>query len=166
MNILNKLKYFLKSFNWMRVYSSPFLPPIPMFYFGEIVMGTPYFLPRRLVKDKDNIGRLKYTPKIIGFDFVSLGWKTKWTDYVFEWSPMWSFVFLKWQVAITFVAPKYNRYWECWLYYRYETDISKSVKERLVDSRKGHPCLWTTYSDGKKTTTCYWDLILKNKYKL
>ena len=54
---------------------------------------------------------LRYTypvPKKIGFDFVGLGWKTKWsdTDYRFEWAPVWSFVFLKWQIAIMFIAPE------------------------------------------------------------
>jgi hypothetical protein len=44
-------------------------------------------------------------PKKIGFDFVDLGWKTKWEpdDYRFEWCPVWSFVFFGYQIAITFV---------------------------------------------------------------
>lgn len=104
-------------------------------------------------------------PKKIGFDFVSLGWKTKWTDtdYRFEWSPVWSFVFFKWQVAITFVALEMHHYWECWLYYNYNT--KGTTKERLEQARKRFPCVWTSHnSDGTKETTCYWDVILKDKW--
>ena len=75
-------------------------------------------------------------PKKIGFDFVGLGWKTKWhkTDYRHEWNPRWSFVFWKWQVALIFKAPDdiYDYYyWESWLYYHYSTDKSKSQRERI-----------------------------------
>jgi hypothetical protein len=102
--------------------------------------------------------------KKIGFDFVDLGWKTKWqpTDYRFEWSPVWSFVFFKWQIAITFVPIEPHHYWECWLYYSIET--TGTTKERLEQSRKGFPCVWSSTRDGIKTTTCYWDVILKKKY--
>ena len=105
-------------------------------------------------------------PKKIGFDFVGLGWKTKWTDtdYRFEWSPIWSFVFFKWQVAIQFIAPEIDHYWECWLFYTRHTDKTKSTKERLEQARKGFPCTWTNSRDGVKTETCYWDVILKDKW--
>ena len=72
-------------------------------------------------------------PKKIGFDFVDLGWKTKWSheDIRFEWAPLWSFVFWKWQIAIIFKAPEMSHYWESWLYYELHTDKSKSKKERI-----------------------------------
>lgn len=81
--------------------------------------------------------RYRYSvPKKIGFDFVGLGWKTKWheTDYRYEWNPRWSFVLWKWQVALIFKAPDdiYDYYyWESWLYYHYSTDKSKSQRERI-----------------------------------
>ena len=165
--MMNKLKYFIQSFNWMRVYFSPFAPPIPRFYIGKVGMGTPYFLPRRWVDNKDKPGYMKAVSKTIGFDFVSLGWKTKFDSYRFEWSPIWSFVFFKWQVAVTFVAPEIDHYWECWLYYNNDTDRTKTTNERLYQSMKEYPCTWTTHSSGQEPrTVCYWDVILKDKYKL
>ena len=101
-------------------------------------------------------------PKKIGFDFVPLGWKTKWDSYRFEWNPMISFVFFKWQIAVTFVPVEPHHYWECWLYYYYETTGTR--KERLEQAREKFPCIWTSTRDGVKTTTCYWDVILKKKY--
>ncbi|MCW1952811.1 MAG: hypothetical protein KIH80_001390 [Flavobacteriia bacterium] len=110
----------------------------------------------------------KAVPKRIGFDFVRMGWKTKWTDtdYRFETGPIWSFVFFKWQIALTFPVEHTSHYWECWLYYTYNTDKTKSVKERIEEARKGFPCIWTTSRNGEKETVCYWDKILKEKYVL
>jgi hypothetical protein len=154
-----KLKYFLNNFEWMRVYFSPFKPPAPIAYLGKTAVGVPYFYPR-VVDKKSN----KFRPKKIGFDFVDLGWKTKWrdTDYRFEWSPRWSFVFFGYQIAITFVPIEPSRYWECWLYYSRET--KGTTKERLEQARKEFPCVWISTRVGVETKTCYWDLILKNKY--
>lgn len=103
-------------------------------------------------------------PKKIGFNFVSLGWKTKWrsTDYRFESNPVWSFVFFGYQIAITFVPIEPHHYWECWLYYSRET--TGTTKERLEKARKEFPCIWISTRHGVETKTCYWDLILKNKY--
>jgi hypothetical protein len=196
-----KLKYFLQRFDWMKVYLSPFKPPVPKIYIGKTSIGTPYFLPRvwkkatpqkaidAAIKEMKNVKkhnsvegsykRKVYSfgdlyerylthifaePKKIGFDFVGLGWKTKWTstDYRFEWLPVWSFVFFGYQIAITFVPIEPHHYWECWLYYSRET--TGTTKERLEQARKGFPCVWSSTRDGVKTTTCYWDVILKNKY--
>ena len=46
----SKVYWFFRSLEWMRVYFSPFKPIIPRLYIGKIAIGTPYFLPRRLVK--------------------------------------------------------------------------------------------------------------------
>jgi hypothetical protein len=199
-----KLKYFLQKFNWMKVYFSPFKPPMLKLYIGKVAIGTPYFYPRVWVKGNHKLihegvlRRMDETksfnqrnqeykrkeksydelyeemktysfavPKKIGFDFVDLGWKTKWepTDYRFEWSPVWSFVFFKWQIAITFVPIEPHHYWECWLYYSRETKhIAKTTEGRLAIARKKFPCVWSSTRDGVKTTTCYWDVILKKKY--
>ena len=105
-------------------------------------------------------------PKKIGFDFVSLGWKTKWKtdDYRYEWNPMWSFVFFKWQIALLFVPKHDMHYWECWLYYDRETNKNNSPDLRIVQARKESPCVWTSTKDGVETDINYWDLILKKKY--
>lgn len=106
-------------------------------------------------------------PKKIGFDFVNLGWKTKWErdDYRFEWSPVWSLVAFGYQIAITFVAEDAYRYWECWLKYSRETNKKLSTRERLDDCIKRYPCKWTSHnSDGTKVTTDYWDVVIKKKY--
>lgn len=157
-SIKYSIKYLIKKLKFLKVYNSPFKPPIPKLYIGKVALGTPYFLPR--IWDKNG----KSKPKKIGFDIVGLGWKTKWTgtDYRFEWSPVWSFVFFKWQIAITFVAPEMHHYWECWLYYSNET--KGKTKDRLIQARKEFPCVWISSKNGIKTETCYWNVILKNKW--
>ena len=105
-------------------------------------------------------------PKKIGFNFVPLGWKTKWDSYRHEWNPMWSFVFFKWQIVLMFTPEHDMHYWECWLNYTRETkDVAKTTKGRLLIARKKFPCVWTSTKDGVKTETCYWDVILKDKWK-
>ena len=105
-------------------------------------------------------------PKIIGFDFVSLGFKTKWTntDYRHEWNPTWSFVFFGYQIALMFIPENDCRYWECFLYYSRDTDKSKSRKERIEQARKEFPCRWRTFTNGVEESICYWDLILRDNY--
>jgi len=106
-------------------------------------------------------------PKKIGFDFVGLGWKTKWEsdDYRFEHAPIWSFVFFKWQIAVMFIAPEQSHYWSSWLYYHYETDRTKSKAERIAQCREKFPQLWNSYKAGQeKETIDYYTKILKKKY--
>jgi hypothetical protein len=190
--MLDSLRIFAERFYWLKVYLSPFKKPNIKFYFGKVAVGTPYFLPRKWVKftpqdavDKavEYVNDSKYVrkpfiewynsflryrkpvPKKIGFDFVPLGWKTKWTgnDYRFENSPVWSFVFFGYQIAITFVAPEMHHYWECWLYYSRET--KGKTKDRLIQARKEFPCVWITHYDkGTEKKICYWDIILKDKW--
>jgi hypothetical protein len=154
----------MSKLNFLKTYFSPFKPLKLSWYFGKTAIGTPYFLPRRWVRDKTREGFSIAVPKKIGFDFVGLGWKTKWeaTDYRFEWSPMLSFVFFGYQVTVTFVAPELDHYWECWLYYERNTDKSKPAKDRILQAKKEFPCIWTSWNkDGTKKTTDYWNLILK-----
>ena len=151
--------WFKYKFDWMMVYFSPFKPIIPKLYIGKVAIGTPYFLPRVWGTNR------KARPKKIGFDFVGHGWKTKWTstDYRHEWNPVWSFVFFRWQIALIFNPIEAYHYWECWLYYSRHT--SGKTKDRIKQARKEFPCVWTTnYSGEEKKTTCYWDIILKDKY--
>jgi len=155
----------MRKFDFLRVYNSPFKPLKLKWYFGKVAVGVPYFLPRVWKDNRDKPGHLKSTPKKIGFDFVPMGWKTKWdyNDYRFEYSPVWSFVFFGYQIAVTFVAPHTNHYWECWLYYTKETDKTKSVRERILQARKEFPCVWTRHKNGVKEEVCYWNKILKQK---
>ena len=152
--------YFLKALN------SPFKPFKLKWYCGKVAVGTPYFLPRVWVKNKEKPGYLKTKPRKIGFDFVSLGWKTKWeeTDYRFEWHPVWSFVFFGYQIAVTFMAPEYNHYWEAWLYYERDTDKTKSKKERIEQCRKEFSLDYITTTNGVSEEIDYYTLILKSKY--
>lgn len=181
--------------NYWKTLISPFKPFKLKFYCGKVAIGTPYFFPRKLVKVskeeatnkafvkyielkekgkhipfdtlyEEESERMIFVPKTFGFDFVRLGWKTKWEpgDYRFEWAPLWSFVFFKWQIAVIVVAPHQDRYWECWLYYERNTDKTKSTAERIAQARKGFPCKWKVYKKDNKETIDYWNLILKKKW--
>lgn len=182
----------MKSFKFIKALFSPFKPFKLKWYAGKIAIGTPYFYPRRwvtltkeeiesratkYVNDPSKVsksfeewceyfkGHQKAVDKKIGFDFVDLGWKTKYDEYRFEWAPLISFVFLKWQIAITVVAPHQHHYWESWLYYENDTDKNKSKQERINQCRKEAPQIWTRYDKViGNTTVDYYDLILKKKY--
>jgi len=119
-----------------------------------------------LVADKMNY---RYAvPKKIGFDFVRLGYKTKWsdTDYRFEWGPLISFVFFKWQIAVMLKVPHPEHYWVCWLTYENDTDKDLlSTEARIKIAKEINPEVWTSSKgDGKKETICYWDKVLKDKW--
>ena len=193
---MNKIKYFLKQFIFLKALNSPFKPFKLKWYIGKISIGTPYFFPRKWVdlnekeveaKAKEKYDKLneelktkvtldhykqqykntqKAIPKLIGFDFVELGWKTKWssTDYRFEHSPLISFVFFKWQIAVIFSAPEPSHYWESWLYYEYNTNKSFSKRKRIEQCQKEFPQNWTQYKNGNKEIINYYKLILKEKY--
>jgi len=101
--------------------------------------------------------------KKIGFDFVRLGWKTKWDSYRHEWNPLISFVFFKWQIAVMMIPDHDSHYWESWLYYTRET--KGTTAERIALCRQLAPQIWTRHNgDGTKETTDYYDLILKKKW--
>ena len=193
---MNKIKYFFKQFMFLKALTSPFKAFKLKWYIGKIAIGTPYFFPRKWVdlneKEIEVKAQKKYdkldeefktkvtlehykqqykdtqktTPKLIGFDFVGLGWKTKWssTDYRFEHSPLISFVFFKWQIAVIFSAPEPFHYWASWLYYEYNTNKSKSKRKRIEQCQKEFPQNWTQYKNGNKETINYYKLILKEKY--
>jgi len=156
----------MRKFKFLKAFFSPFRRPKINLYVGKIAIGTPYFYPRRWVKSKDKPGYLSPVPKKIGFDFVGLGWKTKWDQYDFrhEWDPIWSFVFFRWQIAVTFSAPQgihSAHYWECWLAYEYATKKDNSKTERIAQCRTECPQVWTSSDDQKVD---YYDLSLRTKY--
>jgi len=155
----------MNKFSYLKAFCSPFKRPKLKWYFGKIAIGTPYFFPRRTIKDPDKPGYLKFVPKKIGFDFVGLGWKTKWTstDYRFEWAPVWSFVFFGKQIAVSFIAPEQDHYWEAWLYYMHNTTGTR--KQRIAKCRSEFPLKYIRYSNNEERSIDYYDLILKRKYK-
>lgn len=178
---------------YLQTYFSPFKRPKLHFYFGKVAKPVPYFLPRKWVKytNQDTIeaatqainnpilikksfeewyeyykNHSKAVPLKIGFSHCGLGWKTKYGEYRFEWSPRSSFIAFGYQIAITLVAPHCVPYWESFLYYHYDTNKSKSKKERIKQCIKEYPQIWTRWRSGdKEETTDYYQLILKNKYK-
>ena len=109
-------------------------------------------------------------PLKFGFSYCGLGWKTKWSedDFRYEYGPVLSFVFFGYQIALM-VGFKdkeaVDAYWECWLYYEYRTDKTKSKRERIEQCRKEAPQTWTRHSGEKKETIDYYERILKSKYK-
>lgn len=157
----------MKPFQYLNAFNSPFIRPSIKFYFGKIAIGTPYFYPRRWIKSKEKEGYLTAVPKKIGFDFVDLGWKTKWsdTDYRFEWAPLISFVFFKWQFAILFDVPHTSHYWEAWLYYENNTDKTTTDFERIQTCKSEFPIVYTVWNgDGTKERVDFYSKILKTKF--
>jgi len=156
----------MRNFNYIKVFNSPFKRPKLKWYFGKIAIGTPYFFPRRWVDNPDKPGYQKAVPKKIGFDFVELGYKTKWsdTDYRFEWGPLISFVFFKWQIAVMLKVPRPEHYWVCWLTYENDTDKDLSTEARIKLAKEINPEVWTRSWEGKEETICYWDKVLKDKW--
>lgn len=155
----------MNRFMYLKAFCSPFQRPSLKWYFGKVAIGVPYFFPRRWVKDKDT-GYSLPVPRKIGFDHCSLGWKTKWTetDYRYEYSPVLSFVFFKWQIAVTVWVEYPDCYWTAFLYYLYHTKGTE--RERVEQCKNGFSLMFTRYSVGKPEEKInYYDLILKNKYK-
>lgn len=183
----------MNKFTWMKAFFSPFKRPRIYLYAGKIALGTPYFFPRKWVKftyedalkaavrdtqSKTHIRKgknpldlvdsymnyRKAIPRKIGWDFVGLGWKTKYDSYRHEWNPIWSFVFFKWQIAIRFIPKESCHYWECWLGYELGTDKTKNRKERIKECREKYPQIWECSFLGKKETIDFYTKVLKFKY--
>ncbi len=178
---------------FLRTYNSPFKPLKLRWYFGRVRIGVPIFMPRiwrkytmqdcieAATKDINNPNLVKKSfeewleyykhyskavPKKIGLDFCDLFWKMKYNQYRHEYSPVWSFVCFGYQIAIRFVAPPDTdiHYWECFLYYYYETDRSESRQERVEQCRKDYSCTWTRHNADGKETIDYYEHILKKRY--
>lgn len=131
-------------YNWtfLKVLNSPFRSLKLRWYFGEIKMGTPYFLPRKWVKMtkadcKEALARdlansekhgwkfnrdkkwedyknfTKAVPlKYFGINWNTLGWKTKWNEFRFEHNPSFSMVLFGKQLHITITPNTDHRYWD------------------------------------------------------
>jgi hypothetical protein len=194
--ILGDLKY---NFGFLSVLNSPFKGLKLTFYFGEISKGTPYFLPRKWVKftkkdakewaekqivkngfmvkgktfdeivEQGMHHKKPVTIKWFGINFHGLGWKTKFSDYRFEFNPGLSIVVFGKQLYIG-VEPNISEevhsdvYWEAWLNYIYTTDSKLSKEERFKELIQNHSCTWIRYSNDTEIKIDYYPLILKNKY--
>jgi hypothetical protein len=156
----------MNKFTFLKAFNSPFKRPKLNLYIGKVAIGTPYFFPRKWITNPKKPNYEMAIPKKIGFDFVGLGYKLKWddTDYRFEWSPVWSFVFFKWQIAIIFNTPEESHYWESWLYFERNTDTTKSKLERIQQCMKEFSLTYTVSSNGNKQTIDYYTKVLKTKY--
>ena len=152
---------------WMGILFSPFIFPKIRVYIGKVRIGTPYMLPRVWKLNKET-GFYNSRPRKFGIDLVPLGYKTKWssTDFRCEWNPVWSFVFFKWQIALTFELD--HRIWECYLTYRHFRTLNpENSKEYCIKlAREANPQVWTSLGkDSKKDkVTDYWNLGLKKHY--
>ena len=107
--------------------------------------------------------------KYFGWKFTTLGWKTKFDDYRFEWSPSISIVMFGKQLFIS-ILPKVDIdkyivaldcYWEAWLTYKNKTDKTKTVEERIEELQKIYSCSWGSSNEGYIN---YYPIILKEKY--
>ena len=160
-------------YNWsyLGVLNSPFVGLRLKWYFGKIQHGTPYFLPRKWVELKEKPGyKTTIQIKYFGWNSTTLGWKTKWYNYRFEWAPCYSLVIFGKQLFVC-VLPRMESkddfcirqdcYWEAWLTYNYRTDKTKSKTERLQETIKQYSCTWGNKKEGY---TDYYPLILKKKY--
>lgn len=156
----------MNKFTFLKVFNSPFITPKIRFYCGKLKYGTPIFYPRVWENNPNKPGYMTARTKKIGFDFVGLGWKTKWEhdDYRHEWNPIWSFVFFKWQFCVFFDVPANYHYWCSWLYYELNTDHKLSQKERIELTKTGFPQKWISYSNGEQKQIDYYPLLLKKKY--
>jgi len=151
--------------NWLKILNSPFKPFKLKWHVGKIEIGVPYFFPRKTVKSKTKPGYLEFKPLKVGFSYCGLGWKIKWsdTDYRHEYSPVFSFVFFGYQIAVTVVEPDHT-YWETWLYYERNTNKNKSQLERLLQCMDNVKNIWIKYDGDKQIKTNHYNFILKKKY--
>ena len=161
----SKLYWFFKDLSWMKVYFSPFKFFLPKLYIGKTKIGVPLFLPRNMKLNKET-RYYEFSEKKVGFSFCGMGWKTKYDSFRWEYNPVWSFVAFGYQIALIFRPENDCHYWECWIAYEYDTDKSKSQKERLKEAKEKHPCTWTSYYNGEKTTTDYWKVVVKDMYEI
>jgi hypothetical protein len=193
---MRKLAYFFEEYRWLKAFFSPFTSPKIKCYIGKTKIGVPYFLPRKWVRfnkedcirkateDSKRPMHIKYgfdpksiahhyvdwtkpVPLTIGFNYCSLGWKTKYNDIRHEWNPVFSFVFFGYQIALTIWHEHDSHFWESWLYYEYRTDKTKSKRERIEQCRKEAPQTWTVHKHNQEpVTTDYYTKILKVQFKI
>lgn len=160
--MIQKIKNWFKyNLSFLLILNSPFKFPRIKFYFGNIEKGVPYFLPRKHTKNG-------YKDKKFGFNWCTLGWKTKWNSIRHEYNPMLSFVAFGKQIHIDIYGSKHcYSYWEAWLYY-HSTRKMKEVPQtkycRLMKTLDLYSNTWIHYDKGIKIEENRYKNILKKKY--
>lgn len=61
---MNKIKFFIERFRWLKVLNSPFKPFKVSMYAGKTQVGVPYFYPRKWVKGNNRMITLAVTSEI------------------------------------------------------------------------------------------------------
>jgi len=153
MKVIKRIRnYFSYKWNWIEVvFSSPFVGLKTKWYFGKVAVGIPYFLPKKWFQ----------------FNYVSLGWKTKYDDFRHEWDPLFSLVLFNRQIAVWFVPNAdccSSIYWEAWLNYKYKTNKNHTQEERVKELILTHSATWSSITEGRKESINYYGRILKYKY--
>lgn len=110
----------------------------------------------------------KFKPiKYFGFNWVYLGWKTKWDEFRHEWNPGFSLVLFGKQLAAHIIPYPEERgalessYWEALLTYLYETDKNADKITRCKQMISKYNCTWR----GNNISTNYYTIFLKDKYQ-
>jgi len=138
--------------------------------YNEINAHNEGFKPRKIRPFEDYYNEyLKYdyaVPIKVGFSSCGIGWKTKWsdTDYRYEYSPVWSFVFFGHQIAVMIGHEHPDHYWTAWLYYERNTDKSLSKEERIKQCIEEFPLIWTIMNKSGSKSVNYYYKVLKPKY--
>lgn len=163
MKFIKNIYYFFRKFKYLKVLNSPFKSLKLKVYFGDIIHGTPYFFPRKITKK--GFKPVKY----LWLNVSGLGWKPKWDEYRFEWSPYISLVIFGKQLFIEVVPiiednSNVDHYWEAWLNWEYRTDKYKSKIERFKELINKHSCTWISHVEGEISEIDYYEKILSKKY--
>jgi hypothetical protein len=194
--------WFKYNLSFLNVLNSPLKGLKLVWYFGDISKGTPYFLPRKLakmtledcqqalekdLKNSETMGwkfvhpptidayknRRKFVPiKYFGINYTTLGWKTKYDSYRYEWCPMFSLVIFGKQLHITIVPNVKNNeydfyfdsYWEAYLNWEYETDKKATKEERFKQLIDKYSCTWISRKDNVDIKNDHYLQILSPKY--
>jgi len=121
---------------WKAMFS-PFRRLTLKVYAGRLAVGMPYFYPRKLVYVSEAEAIEIANEQCDKYDAKDIGY-----DYADELQKARS-----------------------WLYYNYNTDVTKTPKERIAETRKERTGMVTSYQKGKDpVTSCIWDSILKSRY--
>jgi hypothetical protein len=162
---VNKLKEFIEDLYFLKMFFSPFLGLKLVFYFGDIKIGHPYFMPRKF-----NMKEKKYESITrFGFAYNTLGWKTKFSMLRYEYEPSYSIILFGKQFNIKFVPNNKKggfgeSMWEAWLYYYYRTDRKLSTNERLYQLFNQYSCTYSYNLKGVTNQVNNYYYILKKKH--
>lgn len=105
--------------------------------------------------------------KYFHFDWIYLGWKTKWGEYRHEWNPGFSLILFGKQLSACIIPQFSDRgalescYWEALLTYVYDTDKAESKETRCKQMIAKYHCTWRQHND---ESVNYYEIFLKPTY--